>query len=384
MGSKIKEIKKRRRRKKRIIGAGALDPDLTDQTGFLTVSAGSEPEIIQLQGDFSMARRNSPMLLSTSGTAAPGEIHLALTLPKPSHIYFVDVEDSVASRRLEDFSKIGCPPRGNILTSLQRPRGEFQVALSGTKDSVVVLCSMEAELLGVYLHVITPSGPPSGPFMEIKKLTSSPTPSPTNTILSSETVGGLLGGLLSDDPTSTETVPTASPTRIPTQRPTLVPTRMPTQKPTPANDSTKSAGYYDSFSWSDLPEDVQVAAGVLGYDKKMWNRGTVSESDQKYWSQLSSEEHLAAAVLLYDEATWNDAVEETFTCSNLEELYWEEIPQELKSPLVELGYSQAAWDTSDPAVAPPVSELEWAFLSRREKILAQRVGYDESGWNNGC
>ena len=64
---------------------------------------------------------------------------------------------------------------------------------------------------------------------------------------------------------------------------------------------------YDDYDWDELPEDIQDAAKVLGYDKKMWNKDKEPKESDKDWEELSSEQQEAASKLGYDQTSWDSS-----------------------------------------------------------------------------
>lgn len=62
---------------------------------------------------------------------------------------------------------------------------------------------------------------------------------------------------------------------------------------------------YDDFDWDDLPTDAQAAAAILGYTRKIWDKGGTPASVDKYWNQLSQDQQSAAQTLGFNEETWN-------------------------------------------------------------------------------
>lgn len=63
---------------------------------------------------------------------------------------------------------------------------------------------------------------------------------------------------------------------------------------------------YDNDNYDDLPEYVQIAAGVLGYSKAVWDSGGKSHAGSKDWDELTVQEQEAASILGYNERKWND------------------------------------------------------------------------------
>lgn len=55
-----------------------------------------------------------------------------------------------------------------------------------------------------------------------------------------------------------------------------------------------------------MPEEVQVAAQVLGYTEDIWDKDEEPPSIDKSWDELSPEEQRAAQVIGYDKGKWDD------------------------------------------------------------------------------
>ncbi|KAG7369248.1 hypothetical protein IV203_031991 [Nitzschia inconspicua] len=64
-------------------------------------------------------------------------------------------------------------------------------------------------------------------------------------------------------------------------------------------------GKYDDYDWDELPKDVQEAAALLGYNKKLWDTDKEPDECDVYWRELSAEQQAAAAKLGYDQKEWD-------------------------------------------------------------------------------
>jgi len=147
-----------------------------------------------------------------------------------------------------------------------------------------------------------------------------------------------------------------------------------------------SGGYYESFAWKKLPEEVQLAAGVLGYDKTSWDESLPTNTSSLLWSELTTEEQTAAAVLYYDETSWNAEISTTptITCAVVESWSYADIPQEFGWAVGALGYDETSWDSSDPSVWPASASKSWDELSQKERKAAKDLGYTKVTWDNDC
>eukprot|EP00980_Cylindrotheca_fusiformis_P002724 scaffold629_cov140-Cylindrotheca_fusiformis.AAC.1 len=57
--------------------------------------------------------------------------------------------------------------------------------------------------------------------------------------------------------------------------------------------------------WSDLPKEIQDAAGDLGYDEDAWDNGKQPEESDKVWEDLNPKQQAAASKIGYDMYTWD-------------------------------------------------------------------------------
>eukprot|EP00545_Synedropsis_sp_CCMP1620_P006458 CAMPEP_0119012482 /NCGR_PEP_ID=MMETSP1176-20130426/6771_1 /TAXON_ID=265551 /ORGANISM="Synedropsis recta cf, Strain CCMP1620" /LENGTH=72 /DNA_ID=CAMNT_0006965447 /DNA_START=30 /DNA_END=248 /DNA_ORIENTATION=+ len=62
---------------------------------------------------------------------------------------------------------------------------------------------------------------------------------------------------------------------------------------------------YDDHDWKELPAEVQKAAVVLGYNKKMWDNDKSPPTDEQEWKDLTAAQQAAAIILGYTEESWN-------------------------------------------------------------------------------
>mmetsp|Transcript_14604 Transcript_14604/g.22002 ORF Transcript_14604/g.22002 Transcript_14604/m.22002 type:complete len:187 (+) Transcript_14604:27-587(+) len=103
-------------------------------------------------------------------------------------------------------------------------------------------------------------------------------------------------------PTANVTVSPAPTTSEPTAAPE--PTSYPTVEPC---STLVSIGYYDDYSWSELPDCVQEAAGVFRYNQNKWDSGQESCPSfcDEWWGDLTSRQKSAAFVFGYNRRRWN-------------------------------------------------------------------------------
>jgi hypothetical protein len=66
-------------------------------------------------------------------------------------------------------------------------------------------------------------------------------------------------------------------------------------------------GKYDDYDWDELPKDVQDAAELLGFNKKLWNDDKEPRECGVYWRELSPEQQAAATKLGYSQKAWDQS-----------------------------------------------------------------------------
>ena len=62
---------------------------------------------------------------------------------------------------------------------------------------------------------------------------------------------------------------------------------------------------YDDYDWDELPKEIQDAAKVLGYTKKLWDNDKTPEECDEDWVDLTVEQKAAAIKLGYDRKRWD-------------------------------------------------------------------------------
>jgi hypothetical protein len=67
----------------------------------------------------------------------------------------------------------------------------------------------------------------------------------------------------------------------------------------------KMPGKYDEYDWDELPEDIQKAAILLGFDKEIWDTDDEPSDCDEYWKDLTPAQQEAATKLGYNEEMWN-------------------------------------------------------------------------------
>jgi len=67
------------------------------------------------------------------------------------------------------------------------------------------------------------------------------------------------------------------------------------------------ADKYDDYDWAELPEDIQEAFMVLGYNGKLWDKDKAPPTDDLDWDELTKEQQEAAKKVGYTEKTWNES-----------------------------------------------------------------------------
>ena len=62
---------------------------------------------------------------------------------------------------------------------------------------------------------------------------------------------------------------------------------------------------YSNYDWDELPANAKSAAKILGYDKKLWDKGKDTEYSDYDWTELPDEQKTAAGVLGYSQKNWD-------------------------------------------------------------------------------
>ena len=160
--------------------------------------------------------------------------------------------------------------------------------------------------------------------------------------------------------------------------------------------SQEILAYYDEF-WQDLPEEIQVAYGVLGYNETAWNGGIEPESSGLYWDEITPEQQEAALFIGYTSEMWDTEVDALayptaspvpFDATKVVEAgyydvnSWDELPPEVQDAFATLGYNKDLWD--DPLGIGLKASSDgsfWADLTPEQQQAATLVGYDQQSWD---
>jgi len=141
---------------------------------------------------------------------------------------------------------------------------------------------------------------------------------------------------------------------------------------------------YNEFDWNDLPDYIQDAAAVLGYNKRIWENEEQPESDSKDWDELTNAERRAADILGYNKQSWDGKSEpdsspsdDTGASSRASE-DWANLSKEAKKAAKILGYTQSIWDNDG---SPPTEDKDWDELSQEEQSAAITLGYSKEKWD---
>lgn len=168
-----------------------------------------------------------------------------------------------------------------------------------------------------------------------------------------------------------------------------------------------SCGRYEFYMWGDLPEEVQVAAEKLNYNRKSWNNvGTnpiekvtledliegivVNVSENETITFDFGEDEVAALETLdvYDSQfpdsviCWNHFINHYIGYS------WDDLKEDLNpfgdnlTEAVEiLGWNQELWDsTSDVGDVPESECKDWFDLNPDEQWALQSLGWTGMKW----
>jgi hypothetical protein len=147
------------------------------------------------------------------------------------------------------------------------------------------------------------------------------------------------------------------------------------------DDGDPSSINIDECDWDELPSEIQKAAKVLGYNKKMWDADQAPPSDDKYWHELSKLEQKSARKLGYDKEKWNDgssgSEEESCTVpsnTSYRDSDWDELASEIQKAARVLGYSKNMWDADQ---VPPSANKYWDELTSAEQKAAKKLGFNK-------
>ena len=153
---------------------------------------------------------------------------------------------------------------------------------------------------------------------------------------------------------------------------------------------------YDEY-WKDLPEEIQDAYGVLGYNETAWNGGIEPESSGLYWDEVTPEQQEAALFIGYTSEMWDTEVDALayptaspvpfdatkFVEAGYYDVYsWDEMPPEVQDAFASLGYDKDLWD--DPlgiGLKASSDGSSWVDLTPEQQQAAALVGYDQQSWD---
>ena len=179
----------------------------------------------------------------------------------------------------------------------------------------------------------------------------------------------------------------------------------------------QATNWYTQY-WSNLPGDIQDAAGLLGYDQDTWDNAASVYTDRLYWHQLTpGQQEAATLVFNYNETTWNDFVGRfldnlsqtpaptfadadttaapTFAPINdngnvnentggdpkdsfYKNLWWADLPDDVREAAATLGYQEDSWNNDDWVLT---HALFWSQLTYQEQFAAETMGYDQASWD---
>jgi hypothetical protein len=390
--------------RKRRHQSGRNSEEDDEVTGEETIDDGGivdedEISIIDIEGaNFARATPDAPDIFEAFSARTDAIIAVPLTVPATSTDVFLLIGDDVISNRhLQDLTTFYCGNAANELV-FDDVTGEIVVQIPGDVDSDIILCDDETqELIAIFDHgVLDDAQPTDKPTVYSPPPTSS---SPSATAPSSPfPSSGSSSSVPTNVPTPTSPSPTVTAPSSPF--PSSVPSDSFSPVPTPVQAAQSealveaiipetyselpSAGYYNTFLWVGLRENVRQAAATLGYNETSWDNDLPVESTKLFWSQLTESQKDAAGVLYFDKESWNLAVFPTVSCESTETWSWKDIPKELRWAVRALGFTHATWNSDDHSVWPPTAFLLWDELTESERDAAGYLGYDSSSWDFFC
>jgi len=147
-------------------------------------------------------------------------------------------------------------------------------------------------------------------------------------------------------------------------------------------------------NWKDLPNAVQFAAQVLGYNEWLWNNGLpprlVTESNST-WDDLTTKQKQAASVLGYSANTWwhiNQSIqtfEEPILTATVaptlewEQYDWDELPEEVQQAYTTLGWTEELWKSNESPESTVASF--WDELTPEQQQAVDVLGYSQGMWD---
>ena len=176
-----------------------------------------------------------------------------------------------------------------------------------------------------------------------------------------------------------------------------------------SNNCTREENDWDEKDWNDLPENIQKAAGVLGYDQKTWDDDDDIETPhtEKDWQDLSDELQTAAKTLGYTKERWmedHDASSSSSSSSTssssssssslslpspdedhtekswLNEKDWDALPDGIKKAAAVLGFDEMDWNEASDGKPRFIEIDNWQDLSDELRTAAETVGYSKKLW----
>ena len=164
---------------------------------------------------------------------------------------------------------------------------------------------------------------------------------------------------------------------------------------------------WDDNDWEELPDNIQQAFAVLGYNQALWDAGDSPATEDLSWDELSISQQAAALEVGYTQELWDgpeeatgDAVvgEDSTSTSTTSttttdptseasvspaaqwyDSYWADLPPNIQAAFAALGYTQEIWDNE---LAAPTDDMEWTELSPDQQAAAVTLGYDQALWDN--
>ena len=136
---------------------------------------------------------------------------------------------------------------------------------------------------------------------------------------------------------------------------------------------------FQNYAWDNLPEGIQNAASILGYNETTWDNNQVIAVDNMEWAQLGDARQNAATLLGYTQETWDEEEANNINVEygDYENLDWDELHEAAREAAEKLGYDSESWD-KDELIA--IDFLGWDELESEQQEAAKTLGYTEEAW----
>jgi len=150
---------------------------------------------------------------------------------------------------------------------------------------------------------------------------------------------------------------------------------------------------YNDDSWWRLPQEIQEAYGVLGWNEEKWD----SYDEEDYpnyegteWSLLTEDEQEVLKFIGYTQESWDGYIEDEYgtpwdeaqACGGCyDHDSWGSLPQKIQEAFGVLGWNKAKWESDDEEDYPNSEGMEWFLLTEDEQEAAKFIGFTQESWD---